>query len=77
MDDSGQYRNVSSLANILVSDYSNQRVQVFDKNGNWINTFGKDGNDEGSFDRPMGITVDNENGDIYVVDYGNNRVMMF
>ena len=33
--------------NILVCDSYNHRVQIFDKNGKWVHTFGKQGSDEG------------------------------
>eukprot|EP01112_Ceratiomyxa_fruticulosa_P011152 TRINITY_DN3004_c0_g1_i1.p1 TRINITY_DN3004_c0_g1~~TRINITY_DN3004_c0_g1_i1.p1 ORF type:complete len:501 (+),score=107.62 TRINITY_DN3004_c0_g1_i1:294-1796(+) len=67
---------VDALDNILVTDYT-PRVQVFDREGNWITTFGKKGKDDGSFENPCGIAVDNENGGILVVDQGGNRVMVF
>ena len=62
---------------MLVSDYNNHRVQIFDRNGKWLCTIGKQGSDEGSFNGPMGIFVDNDTGDFYVSDLLNHRVMMF
>lgn len=56
-----------------------QVIKKFDKNGNRLNlNFGIIGGLEPSyFNNPTDIEVDNRNGDIYVVDTGNNRVQRF
>ena len=69
--------DIDLFDNILVSDFGNHRVQIFDSNGKWINTFGKQGSDYGCLNYYRGITVDNENGDIYVFDSNNNRLVVF
>ena len=50
--------------------------QVFDQNGKWIYSFGSKGNKQGQFMGPEGIDI-NDNGDIVVLDKGNNRLQVF
>lgn len=62
--------------NILVADTQNFRVQIFDKEGNFINRFGEVGDRPGMFARPKGIAVDSE-GHVYVTDAAFNNVQIF
>lgn len=62
--------------NILVADTQNFRIQIFDKDGNFIRTFGKVGDRAGMFARPKGVAVDTE-GHIYVTDTAFNNVQIF
>ncbi|MGA1842481.1 MAG: 6-bladed beta-propeller [bacterium] len=62
---------------VYVSDYGNHRIQVFDSNGTFINTWGSKGDADGQFYFPFSIAVDNTNGDIYVADGGNHRIQVF
>ncbi len=52
------------------------RVLVFDKGGKLKFQFGKEGQNNGEFEYPNGITV-KDNGDIYVADSNNSRVQVF
>ncbi len=61
---------------VLVTDTGNKRVQVFDKDGNFITQFGAPGTAPGEFNEPVGIAVD-EAGLIYVADVWNRRVQVF
>ncbi len=61
---------------LLVTDTGNKRVQVFDRDGNFITQFGGPGSGEGQFDEPVGIAVD-ANGNIYVADTWNRRIQVF
>lgn len=61
---------------IYITDTNNQRVQVFDYDGNPISTFGKIGDQEGEFKFPYGIAGD-ANGQIYVTDLYNGNVSIF
>ena len=45
--------------NIMMSDYSNDCVYVFNKEGEQIHKFGKQGQGIGEFYRPYGIVLDN------------------
>ncbi len=51
-------------------------VQKFDSNGNFITKWGSTGTGDGRFQSPIGISAD-QSGNIYVVDFGNDRVQKF
>ena len=61
---------------IYVSDYNNNRVQVFDSNLEFKRNFGSKGMAEGQFKNPLGMAFDSK-GNIIVCDYSNHRVQMF
>jgi sugar lactone lactonase YvrE len=74
--------SVDNADNIYVIDESakpGEVIKKFDKNGNKLNlTFGIIGGLEPSyFNNPTDIAIDSRNGDIYVVDTGNNRIQRF
>lgn len=62
--------------NVYVSDTMNNRVEIFDADGNFISLFGKHGDGPGYFARPKGIAVDGD-GHIWVVDQMQDRVQVF
>ncbi len=62
--------------NVVVVDTQNFRVQIFDKDGNFIRRFGKIGDKPGMFARPKGVGIDTE-GHIYVSDAAFNNVQIF
>jgi DNA-binding beta-propeller fold protein YncE len=51
-------------------------VLKFDKNGNFVKTWGKEGTKRDDLLRPTGISVNSKN-EIYVVDSGNLRVKVY
>ena len=59
---------VDDLGNIFVGDMSNFRIQKFDKNGNYLQTIGTQGQGPGEFERPTKIRIDTTTGNIYVKD---------
>ncbi len=61
---------------LLVTDTGNKRVQVFDREGNFIAQFGGAGAGPGQMNEPVGIAVDDA-GNIYVADVWNRRVQVF
>ena len=61
---------------IYVADTGNNRVQVFDREGEYIHSFGKQGSKTGQFKSPEGIAV-NSKGNVYVADSGNHRIQIF
>ena len=67
---------VDRFGRIFICDTLNHRVQVFDKAGKWIYSFGSKGNGPGQFTGPEAMTITND-GNIYIVDKGNSRVQVF
>jgi DNA-binding beta-propeller fold protein YncE len=62
--------------NLYVSDTWNDRVEVFDAEGNFIRTFGKAGDGPGYFARPKGIAIDGD-GHVWVADTLQDRVQVY
>ncbi len=58
---------VDADANLYVTDMYNNRVEVFDADGNFIRAWGKQGDRPGYFSRPKGIAIDSD-GHVWVAD---------
>jgi DNA-binding beta-propeller fold protein YncE len=67
---------VDKEGNVYVTDTLNDRVEIFDADGNFLSTFGKNGDGPGYFSRPKGIAVDVD-GHIWVADAMQQRVQVF
>ena len=66
-----------SSGNIYITDgYVNSRVAKYDKNGDWITSFGDKGTGPGQFRIPHAIVVDRNN-NLYVADRTNRRIQVF
>jgi DNA-binding beta-propeller fold protein YncE len=52
------------------------KISVFDSAGNFLRRWGKTGSGDGELMRPAGLAVE-KNGNIIVVDSGNNRLQVF
>ena len=62
---------------IFVADgYTNSRVAKFNKDGDFVKSIGKRGNQPGEFSTPHTIANDAK-GNIYVGDRGNSRIQVF
>src|ERR1051325_8621279 len=78
----GQFRQPTDVAwdnegNTFISDgYINSRIAVYDKNGDWIKSFGVPGKGQAEFDTPHSIASDAQ-GNLYVADRGNSRIQVF
>ena len=59
-----------------VTDQLNHRVQILDRGGNYLRSFGRHGTNQGEFIYPLGICFDN-NRNIFVADNSNSRVQIF
>ena len=51
-------------------------VSMFDTNGKFLGKFGKCGSGDAEFNTPYGVVVD-KNGDLYVCDFYNNRIVVY
>lgn len=77
----GMFINPSGIAfdqnnSILVVDSFNHRVQVFDRNGNFLRKFGEQGSLDHQLEHPNGLSV-NGNGHLIVSDSGNKFIKIF
>jgi hypothetical protein len=61
----------------FIANYENHRIDVFDRfTGIWIRSFGLNGTEDGQFQHPMSLCLDN--GELYVVEYdGPQRIQVF
>ena len=77
--ETGKPEGVCVLADgrIVVSDTHYHRVVIFDRDGNVLKVFGREGRAPGEFIYPVGITRDDAD-HLYVCEYGgNDRVQKF
>ncbi len=81
---------VDTYNTIFVADSGYNRIQSFDANGNWKNSWGMYGSADNykvgevyipQFDNPQGIAIQNTSSPdlyyLYVADTGNNRIQRF
>ena len=61
---------------IFVSDSDKNCVSVFQSNGEWVKTLGKEGSGDGELKFPTGLAVD-EYGTLFVCDFFNSRIQLF
>ncbi len=81
LTDPGNFAKPTGLAvdkegNLYVADTMNDRIEVFDADGMFIRTWGKNGDGPGYFARPKGVAVDND-GHVWVADGMQDRVQVF
>lgn len=62
---------VDECGNLWVADRDNNRIQILDKNLNFISRF------EAGFSRPTGVALSPNGKSLYVVDSGDDRVRRF
>ena len=67
---------VDEDGNVFVTDTMNDRVQMFDADGEFVQMFGKQGILPGTFMRAKGIAIDRD-GHVYVTDSEFNNVQIF
>jgi DNA-binding beta-propeller fold protein YncE len=66
-----------SDGNIYISDgYVNSRIAKYDKNGDWVKSWGEKGTAPGQFQLPHAIVADRNN-NLYVADRTNRRIQVF
>jgi len=69
---------MSQLSNghLVVADQRNNRVQILEENGSFVQMFGNEGTGIREFKSPGDIAVDRED-NIYVLDTRNDRIQVF
>jgi sugar lactone lactonase YvrE len=67
---------VDQDGNLYVCDTLNDRIEIFDADGKFVSTFGKNGDGPGYFGRPKGIAIDSD-GHIWVADGMQDRIQVF
>jgi DNA-binding beta-propeller fold protein YncE len=67
---------VDLYGNFYICDSDNNRIVVFDYNGNWKENFGSKGSLDGEFCNPGGIAF-NSKGHLLVCDTNNARIQIF
>lgn len=80
-EDPGTFAKPTNVAldadrNVYVTDTINNRIQVFDADGQFITMFGKAGDGPGAFARPKGIAVDCDK-HIWVVDAAQDNAQIY
>ena len=61
---------------MFVTQFTGHCVNMYELEGKLMKSVGSNGNGEAQFDHPRGIDVSDRNHNIYVCDYGNNRVQI-
>jgi hypothetical protein len=64
--------------NVYIADGmgTNNRIAVFNRDGNWVRGWGQTGSGPGQFNKIRGVVTDAA-GNIYVADSGNKRIQVF
>ncbi len=81
LTEAGQFSVPTNVAvdadgNLYVSDTYNNRIEIFDADGNFIRQFGKAGDRPGTFSRPKGIAIDVD-GHVWVADAALDMLQCF
>lgn len=63
-------------ARVLVADFGNHRVQVFDRAGSFLTAFGSRGSGPGQLTQPTDVAL-GPNGTVYVNDFANDRIQVW
>jgi tripartite motif-containing protein 71 len=67
---------VSSDGRIYIVDGVNNKIRIFNQNGQPLAAFGTAGSGNGEFNNPLGIDI-GRSGRVYIADSGNHRVQIF
>ena len=61
---------------VFVTQHDGHCVNMYELEGKLMKSVGSKGNGEALFNYPYGIDVSDRNHNIYVCDYGNNRIQI-
>ncbi len=62
---------------LAVSDWGNDRIQIFNTDGDHLMSIGQRGKLLAEFSHPLGLVYDNKTERLFICDEGNNRIMIF
>jgi tripartite motif-containing protein 71 len=62
------------VGQIIVTDINNHKIHLYGSGGTYISSFGSGGSENGEFNEPRGVSIDDQ-GNIYVCDRLNNRIV--
>ena len=62
---------------VYILDSGNYRVQVMDEDGDYVSQWGRRGKDDGEFDDPVSLVVDEDEEVIYILDRDRVRIDKF
>jgi hypothetical protein len=77
----GQFNTLFDVAvspdggTISISESGNNQILEFDRNGDFLSSFGSSGNGIGQFSAPEALTYDSV-GNLYIADSGNSRIVL-
>ena len=66
----------SKSGNIVISDYSNQVINIYTPTGQLVRQFGGQGSKQGQLSGPIGVAV-NKEGHVFIAESGNHRISVF
>jgi hypothetical protein len=65
-----------SKENVYVVDTENNRIQIFDSQGNFLKTIGRYGEGPLEFKKPEDLCIDEKNNRIFIADTRNRRIQI-
>ncbi|MEW6194579.1 MAG: NHL repeat-containing protein [Bacteroidota bacterium] len=66
----------TNTLNIYIADKNNDRIQIYDKDLNYLSSFSTEGNENIEFRYPTGVAVYSQ-GDLFILDSDNARILKF
>lgn len=81
-DEHGEFHTPSDItvdANGIsfITDQNNNRIEVYDQNGKWVRSFGKEGYGTNNDNFLLPTSIDHENGYLFVSDLVNRAIKIF
>ena len=72
-----RYFCLDAEENIIISDYTAHRIQIFSQQGNLIKTIGEEGHQPGMFYHPRGLAITKELSFVVVSENSNSALQIF